>query len=432
MIMRFYVSVKIVLLCLIAGNVLAGEIPKHPVLDQLIQEAVLNNPQLQSFHEAVSMLKETPAQARSLDNPRLKLSIMNLPADTFEFDQEPMTQKQVAVMQKLPFPGKLDLRGSMAEKSVQMASDDYDEQKNMLIRDVKSVYAKILFFDSALEITEQNRILLRELVSIVGTKYEVGQGIQQDVIKAQLELSKMTARVITFRQQRAAAVARLNTLLNRPVQTPFKTDEKLHRTELALSFEDLVNIADANRPVLRKKKLMIERSELAVELAKKNYYPDFDVGASYGQRDDTPMQDRADFVSAFVTVKIPLWYKNLESRKFAEAKAGVRKVEQEYRSLQEMVHAQIKTLLIDRESYVEKIDLFKTGLIPQSRLSLDSALSAYKVNKVDFLTLVSNQINLYNLELEYARAISDHETKIAELESAVGRRLSGSHMEGQI
>jgi len=421
------ILITILLLFFVNGSGAFAQQPRNnSILNQLIEEAVRNNPQLQSFDEALNSLKETPAQARSLDNPRLKLSILNLPDDTFAFDQEPMTQKQVAIMQVLPFPGKLDLKGSMAEKSVAMAAADFNEQKNMLIRDVKAAYTKILFFDAALEITERNRNLLREFVTIVETKYEVGQGIQQDVIKAQLELSKMTDRLIMFRQQRETAVAALNNLLNRPADSPVHFNEELQMTDLAASFEDLTAIADQNRPMLKKMNHMIERSQLSVELAQKNYYPDFDIGASYGQRDDAPMQDRADFVSAFVTLKLPLWYKQKESRKVAETEANVRKAQEEYRSMKNSIDSRIHILLIDIESSVQKIDLFKTGLIPQSRLSLDSALSAYKVNKVDFLTLVSNQINLYNLELEYVRAISEHEIKVAELESAVGQRFSGS------
>jgi len=395
-------------------------------IEQLIEEAVNNNPQLKSIEESVSALKERPYQARSLDNPRLKLGLMNLPTDTFEFDQEPMTQKQVVIMQKFPYPGKLELKGKIAEKDVDMANKDYSDQKNMLIKDVKTAYLNILFLDTALEVTEQNRKLLRAFVKIVETKYEVGRGIQQDVIKSQLELSKMTNRIITFRQKRGTAVARLNTLLNRPVQLPFTTLNRVKMTDLTLSFEELKMMADANSPMLYKKEDMIEKTRTALQLAKKNYYPDFDIGVSYGQRDDSPMQNRADFISSFITVKLPLWHKNKESRKVAESEATIRKAREEYSSLQNTIYFKVNKLLIDIDSSVEKIELFKSGLIPQSRLALESALSAYKVNKVDFLTLVSSQITLYNLELEYTRAITEHEIKLAELEAVIGSRISGS------
>jgi outer membrane protein TolC len=413
-------------LCTCSTRAIAVETEASSEIDNLIEEAINNNPELRSVEESISALKERPSQERTIDNPRLRLGLMNLPTDTFEFDQEPMTQKQVAIMQKFPYPGKLELKGKIAEKDVDMANKDYSEQKNMLVKDVKTAYLNILFLDTALEITEQNRKLLREFVKIVETKYEVGKGIQQDVIKSQLELSKMTDRIITFKQKRRTAVAQLNTLLNRPVQMPFSTSNRVKMTNFTLSFEELKIMADANSPMLHKKEDMIEKTQTALQLAKKNYYPDFDIGVSYGQRDDAPRQDRADFLSGFVTVKLPLWHKKKESRKVAESEATIRKTREEYGSLQNAIYFKINKLLIDIESSVEKIELFRSGLIPQSRLALESSLSAYRVNKVDFLTLVSSQITLYNLELAYTSAVTEHEVKLAELEAVIGSRISGS------
>jgi outer membrane protein TolC len=405
---------------------IAEQIDQSLEIQELIEEAVNNNPRLKSFEESVSARREKPSQVQSLDNPRLKLSIMNLPTDTFDFDQEAMTQKQVSIMQKFPFPGKLDLKGKIAEKAIDMAAEDYIEQKNMLIMQVKTAYAQILFLDLATEITEENRKLLREFVKIVETKYEVGSGIQQDVIKAQVELSKMTDRFIPIKQKRETMVAMLNTLLNRPVQTPFTANNRIQMTDLKLSIEDLKKIADENRPVLQKKKHLIERNKTVVRLSRKNYYPDLDIGVSYGQRDDAPTQERADFLSGFVTIQLPLWYKEKESRKVEEDLANVRRAQEEYRSLQNNVYFQINKLMSEIDSHVQRIELFQSGLIPQSRLSLDSALSAYKVNKVNFLTLINNQITLYNFELKYNQVITDHEIKLAELESVIGQRISGS------
>jgi outer membrane protein TolC len=395
------------------------------VIEGLITEALQNNPQLKAYNESVNSLKERPAQVQSLDNPRLKMSIMNLPSDTFKFDQEPMTQKHISIMQKLPFPGKLRLKGTIAEKAIDMAEEEYTDQKNMLIMQVKSTYERILFLDLAIGITEENRTLLREFVKIAETKYEVGKGIQQDVIKAQVELSKMTDRLITIKQQREIMVARLNTLLNRPVEAPFKTDGQIQLTDLNLSFEDLIKIAEQNQTMLKKKEHFIESRETAMKLSKISYYPDFDIGVSYGQRDDSPLQDRADFLSAYVMIKIPLWYKEKEDRKVAEDAANIRKAQAEYSALKNNIFFKIKKLLAEIDSHVKRIELLKTGLIPQSRLSLASALSAYRVNKVKFLTLVNSQLTLYKYELDYKRAITDHEVTLAELESVIGQRISG-------
>jgi outer membrane protein TolC len=198
-------------------------------------------------------------------------------------------------------------------------------------------------------------------------------------------------------------------------------------TDLTLSIEDLKKIADENQPMLQKSKHLIERNETAVSLFRKNYYPDFDLGIGYGQRDDAPNgQSRADFLSVFVTMKIPLWYKEKESRKVAEGLANVRKAQEDFISLENDVYFRIKNLVSEIDSHVQRIELLRSGLIPQSRLSLDSALSAYRVNKVNFLTLVNNLITLYNFELKYNQTITDHEITLAELESVIGQKIYGS------
>jgi outer membrane protein TolC len=196
-------------------------------------------------------------------------------------------------------------------------------------------------------------------------------------------------------------------------------------TDLKLSFEDLKDIAEKNQSMLRKKRYLIESRETAMRLSRKNYYPDFDIGVSYGQREDSPMQDRADFLSASVMIKIPLWYKEREDRKVAEVAANIRKAETEYSALKNNIFFKIKKLVTEIDSNEQRISLLRTGLIPQSRLSLDSALSAYRVNKVNFLSLVNSQLTLYNYTLDYNRAITDHEIILAELESVIGQRISG-------
>ena len=395
----------------------------HIILEKLIEEAVKNNPELKAFEERIHVFEEKPSQAESLDNPRLKLSIMNLPVDTFRFDQEAMTQKQISVMQKFPFPGKLGLRGDIAEEELETVKEEYKEKKNNIIKNVKVSYRNFLFMDKSIDITEENRNLLREFLKIAETKYAVGKGIQQDVLKAQVELSKMTDRLIILRQKKRALEALLNNLLNRPVQMPFTERGEIMQTSFDFTFEDLQKMAEESRPLLMTLEHQIKRFQFAHRLAEKGYYPDFDFGVSYGQRDDALKQERPDFFSTSVTIKIPLWYKTSESRKVAEEKANIRRITELYNSVKNDISFQIKEGMTEIEKYNQEVDLFKTGLIPQSTLSLESTIAGYKVNKVDFLTLINTQITLYKHEIDYYRVITNHENKIAELEVMVGTRL---------
>jgi cobalt-zinc-cadmium efflux system outer membrane protein len=394
------------------------------VLDGLIEEAVGNNPELKALKGKVEAFEEKPSQVKSLDDPRLSLALMNVPVDTFRFDQEPMTQKQISLMQKLPFPGKLQIKADMAERDVEIARQEFAEKRNGIVMQVKVVYRNLLFTDKAVEIAERNRELLREFINIAETRYSTGSGLLQDVMRSQLELTRMTDRILTLEQKRQTLTARLNTLLNRPVETPFEGTGETTRTGFSLAFDDLRKIAEENRPALIGLKNQVDRYHLAHRLAGREYYPDFDLGVSYGQRDDNQADEKmSDFMSAFVTVNIPLWYKTNESKKVAEEEANMRRSGEQYNSARNEIYFQIKDILTEIEKYDREIDLYKTGLIPQGTLSLESALAAYKVNKVDFLTLVNNQMALYNYEIEYIRVITDRENKLAELETAVGARL---------
>lgn len=413
------IGIIALLLCpfLIADGI-AGQ-QNDATLENLIHEAITNNPELKSMMIKIESYKERPSQAGSLDDPRISIALMNVPVDTFSFDQEAMTQKQISVMQKLPFPGKLRLKTDIATIDVDVVNEEFSEERNSIVMQVKSTFFNLLFTRRAIDIAQRNRDLLKQLVTIAETRYSTGGGIQQDVLRAQVELSKMIDRIIVLEQKRKTIVARLNTLLGRPVDTPLVETGDLSQTSFNMTFEHLSEATEANRPMLLSLKHQLNRARLVRDLAKKDFYPDFDLGVSYGQREDSP-QERPDFLSAFVAMNIPLWSRTNESRKVAEEEANIRRMTEQYASARNEIDFRIKELLTDIATYDQEIDLYRTGIIPQGTLSLESAMSAYTTNKVEFLSLISNQISLYNYEIEYARAITERETRLAELEAAVG------------
>jgi cobalt-zinc-cadmium efflux system outer membrane protein len=404
-------------------SVYAGETVSAAGLEKLLEEAVSNNPDLKAADEKVQAFSERPFQEESLDNPRVGFGLMNMPVNSFSFAQEPMTQKQVSVIQKLPFPGKLGLRGDIARKDADIVREEFLEKRNSLIMQVKTVYRNLLLIDKTIGITEKNRDLVREFVRTAETKYSVGMGIQQDVLKARVELSKMIDMLLSLGQKKESLLARMNALLYRPSDrkvTDVESEdiEALKPTDFPYTSDELEKMAAENRPVLVGARQRIERSQLAVRLARKNYYPDFDVGMSYGQRSDRP-----DFLSGFVTISIPLWHKNREDRKVAEESAMARQAEEQYQAMQNEVFFKIKDSTSEIRKYRQQIDLLKSGLIPQSKAALESAIAGYGVNKVDFMTLVNNLITSYNYETEYYRALTNYENTIAEIEATVGKRL---------
>ena len=416
------IAVSIMLLLPLGARAEGTKSPEA-VLQDLINEALENNPELKALKDREEAFGERPSQAESLDNPKVGFALMNIPTNSFSLNQEPMTQKQFSVSQKIPFPGKLPLKGDIARKETEIAAEDYVEERNDLIMQVKEAFQNLLLINKTIDVTKENRDLLREFVKTTETKYAVGEGIQQDVLKAQVELSKMTDALITLGQKKESVIAHLNTLLYRPVDTPFREAEGIlingvTHPQFSFGADELQKIAEANRPILVAAKRRIERSGLALRLAEKNYYPDFDVGVSYGQR-----QERPDFVSGFVMVTVPLWHKTREDKKVAEEEWNVRQATEQYNTTKSKMFFRIKDSLARINKYRKQINLFQTGLLPQSRAALESAISGYQVNKVDFITLVNNEVTLYNYEIQYYRAVTDYENTISEIEATIGKRL---------
>lgn len=396
---------------------------RYSAVHGLINEAVKNNPELRALEEKIHAYEQKPAQARSLDDPMLKMSIANLPLDTFRFDQEAMTQKQISLSQRLPFPGKRELRGGMAERDLAAAGEEYNEKKNIMAKQIKIEYNNLLFLEKAIELTSESRDLLTDAIKTAETQYAVGRGNQQDIVKARMELSRTIRKIISLRQKQAAASARLNTMLNRPVEDHIDISGDLEQTPLMFSFEELRRIAQGSRPALKGLEHKIGQSRLARKLAEKDYYPDMDFGVSYGQRDDLDDVERPDFFSASVAINIPLWFRTKENSRVSEEMANERRAEEQYKAMKNSIDFRLKELTAEIDSYGQEIELLMTGLIPQSALSYEASVSGYEVNKIDFPVLINNQISLYNYKIDYYRAVADYENSFAELEETAGRAL---------
>lgn len=392
-------------------------------LKGFVEEALENNPELEEARQKINVLKQIPPQRESLEDPMLILGLMNLPVDTFSFRQEAMTQKQVEVTQSFPYPGKLKLRGDAALKDVRIAEEGYRDLERDIIKRVKVSFFELCYLNSSIETTQQNKILLEQFVTIAESKYSVGKGIQQDVLKAQVELSKIMDRLIELNQLKQMETARLNTLMDRLPQAPLHIPHGITQTPFDYTVEDLQKLAEENRPALKGVQEAIEKMKIQKQLAEKEYYPDFKVGFRYGQRQDSPFQDHPDFVSGFVGINIPLYQNTKQDRKVAEESYRISVLQEAYRKIRNNIFLEIKTLMDKEKKNSDLIELIKKGIIPQARQSLESALAGYTVDKVDFLTLIDNQVTLLNWQIKYHRELTNYEQNLAELESVVGASL---------
>jgi outer membrane protein TolC len=393
---------------------------EEPLLqvDLLVQEAIEKNPKILAAHERHSALKEKIPQAGALDDPMLSFGVVNLP-NNFSFSEEDMTQKEIAVSQKFPFPGKRALSEEVAAKEADAGAAEVDDIANQVTKEVKTAFYDLSHAYRALDVTRRSKSLLEELAKITQTRYSLGQAIQEDIIRIQVEISKMLDDLIMLEQKKRALKARLNYLLNRPPNSPLGQPDEVRSRPVAFSIEDLQQQAIAENPMLKVLKQDIAARSKNVELAKKDYLPDFSFKLGYGQR-----EDRLDMYTGMIEMNLPIFIQSKQDRKVAEGYAEVRSAQAKYDGAQN----EILFMIADMGSMVQrlerKIELYRTGIIPQSRLQIDTAQSAYMVNKADFMTLLDSRMRLYRFELDYHDALTEYEKSLAALEAAVGTTFS--------
>ncbi len=389
-----------------------------------VSQALADNPGLAAIEARARALRAVPEQKGTLPDPQLLVNLMNLPVDGFSFTQEAMTQFQVGISQMLPYPGKLALQEEVAGLEAAAAEDRVAEMRLRLIRDVRTLWWNLFYLDRALEIVASNQELLRQFVTIAQTKYKVGKGLQQDVLLAQVELSKMLDHEIALQGMRRTAAARFNALLDRPVAAPVKiasrVDESLAEAGEAST---LLAEAESRRPLLRQQARLIEAARLRLDLAKKEYYPDFRVGAAYGLRggNNPDGSDRADFATFMFSMNLPI---RTDSRQDKQVDQRTSELNRERYALQDMrarVAAEIDAALADYRRARQQVILFREGIIPQATQTVASMRAGYQVNKVDFLNLVRAQITLFNYQTQYWKALSEAKQALARVAAAVGK-----------
>jgi outer membrane protein, heavy metal efflux system len=391
-------------------------------LDQLVGEAVENNPEILAANKRLDVFREKVPQASALEDPMLGLGIVNLPT-SFSFRDEDMTMKEISISQKFPFPGKRPLMREMAEKEADAASKEIENKTNRIIKEVKTAFYDLSHIYRATEVTHRNKQILENLTKIAETRYATGEGIQQDVLKAHVEISRMVDELIMLDQKRIAEEARLCSILNRSEDCSLGEPELVIFRRYVVAVEALQEEALDSNPTLKALKTMIEAKEKAHGLAKLDHYPDFTVRFAYGQRDDNDSAelDRRDMVTGMVEMNIPIYYKSKQSRKAAEALADIQTIQAEYRAMKNEIFYMVASMASMVQRTGRQLELYKTGIIPQASLQVKSAVSAYTVNKIDFMSLLDSQMTLYRYELEYHAALTEYEKNLASLEATVGK-----------
>jgi outer membrane protein TolC len=393
-------------------------------LDSLLEIGRKSNPILKARSLQFQAAQSLVPAAGALPDPVIGISMNNLPINTFDFNQEPMTGKKISLTQAIPFPGKLGLKEKIFEQLSQKSKWEYEESQLQVDFAIKKLYYRIHFLDRALEIVIKNQKVLENFIRIAQTKYAVGKGIQQDVLKAQVEYSRFYDKIIQLQQEREGLVANLNALLNRPSSTPLPNTATLSEKTIVLQLDSLQKIALENNPTLRKIQAILKQSQYKTKLARKNFLPDFSISIAYTQREQ--LQNGLggiDYVSGTIGLKIPVYFWRKQSKELESAKYQEKSVSYTLEDVQNRILANIADAYQRFTKQIQLIDLYRNSIIPQATQSFNSAVSGYETDKVDFLTLLNNLMVLFNYEKDYYKVLTDYYIQLAQLEYLVGKEL---------
>jgi outer membrane protein TolC len=385
-------------------------------VDQLVDEALANNPELAAMKANWQQMSHKAPQAASFKDPIVSFTFSNYPYDSLSSSEYPMTGNELKIAQPLPYPGKLENQAALADEQAQWFEAQYLDKHYQVARRVKDAWYRLYFNQKAVEVIERNLNLVDDVIRLAEVRYETGQALQQDVLKAQLQKSRMMEQLITFEQQRPSLEAELTRLLGRTAKSSYTVPHELELIQVEQSLQDLEDAGLANRPLNNAFQSMMDRYRIQKKLAELDSYPDFTIYGSWRFRDDDLRDGGTDFVSAGVSVTLPI-FREKRRAATAEAVTGMSMVEQHKIEFHNAIAESVQKAYARMHETGQQTSLYRDGIIPQTVQAFQSALSAYQVGKLEFISLMDALITTFKAELEYFRVTSEYMRSVAWLEA---------------
>ncbi|GJL52975.1 MAG: cytochrome c [Nitrospirales bacterium] len=386
-------------------------------LQPLIQEALQNNPEVAAAREQVQGMKERVPQAGVLEDPEVYIRLWNTP-ESLNVTKTDTTIYGLA--QRFPVPGLLSQQEAVAIHEAKQAEQRLAAKILEITSSVTVTYYELFYAHSALAVHHEQVTLLKQFFEIANAKFKVGKGTQVDVLRAQVELSKLFQHLPILEQRQETAQAHLNTLLDRAPLTPLGIPRKPDNPPLTYSLDALQEEALQVRPELQEAGLAVAQYQSATKLARLRFFPHLRVELQRWQN-----YQADDGFGGNVTLNIPFsfWTKSKYDAGVREAAAQVAGARARKRTLENLTRFQIKDLVAQIQATEQVIYLFSTTVLPQAKQTLQAANAGYRTDRSDFLDLIDAERALLSYQLDYFRALADREQQIAQLEQVVGKDL---------
>lgn len=389
-------------------------------LRTLVDEALKNNREILVAQKRYEAAAQRPRQAGALPDPTLSVGYDSNgnPLPGAGLGSNPTSNIGVSVTQPIPYPGKRRLRENIAGKEAEGAFEDYQLTRLNVIARLKQAFFQLQHSYASDEVLERNRQLLMELLKVTEARYSVGKAAQQDIFKLQTQLSIIDAKALQLQQEQQVAEAEILRLLDRPPGSTLGRPGEPHVESMPASLEQLYSHA-LTSPVLLRDQKTIEQSELAVNLARKDFYPDYAIsGGYYNQGSMAPMY------MLRLDIGLPIFASRKQRPALTERVNDLAAARHTYEATEQGVHAQIKQDYTIAQTSLDLMKLYDDTAIPQAKLSIESSLPSYETGDLDFLSVLTNYTTLIDLEMNYHQEMLNYHLALTRLEEVTGLTLT--------
>jgi outer membrane protein TolC len=387
-------------------------------LGALLREAEARNPALQAASVRLEAARRIPSQAQALPDPEASIGYLNEGLSQFTLGESEFSNVSFTWTQEVPYPGKLKRSGEVAERDIEISARALDRLRLEIRSKVKNEYGELYRLDRTRAILEETRAILDSLAQAARRRYEVGEGIQESVLKAQTEILRLETELARVDQDRAATEARLNAALGHPASAPIGPAQDLPGGGLPDDPEALADSAVGASPAIAALQAAVRRGMASVERARLDLKPDFTWSASYQY-----LGDLDPMVSAMFGLRLPVYRERKQAQAVAQAESELAAARHDLVDLELQTRASVRDLVARVRRAERLLALIGQGVIPQARGALESAQAAYGVGRIGFLDLLNDLIVLLNARIDFAAQESERIQSLADLEPLLNREI---------
>jgi outer membrane protein, heavy metal efflux system len=388
-------------------------------LAALVSEALSNNSQIDAADHAWKAATHVADQVKTLPDPQFTVQSFSVgsPKPFAGFSNSDFAYIGFGASQDIPFAGKLRLKGDVANRNADMQQAQTDLLRISVTDQIKGIYLRLAYLDATLSILARNDAVLKPLIETGLSKYSLGQGSQADVLKAQIEHTKILREVTMHHEEMGQLQANLKALLHRPQSSPEIVPEPLSVTPLRKTAEELQGLVLTHNPEVSLGTADVQKQDATLKSAQREGKPDFNVSYMFQQTGG----GYRDYYMLTFNMRLPR-RKRVEAG-VAEAAESLERSKKELDSQVQQQLAEVQKQYIVVTNSEELLKEYRDGLVPQAQAAYRAELTTYESGKGTFAIVLSSLIDLLTFEHDYQQAILDHETALARLEALTGAQL---------